>query len=655
MPLVTLNNASLAYGHVPLLDRAEFAIDSGERVALIGRNGAGKSSLIQVIAGGRILDDGVLWKKPGLKLAVVDQEPALEPNDTAYAAVAKGLAAQHALLDEYEALLESGAHDDETMERLSEVQHELTESGGWEVKRHIEMALKRLTLESDVLVSACSGGMKKRIALAQALVSDPELLVLDEPTNHLDIDAIAWLENLLLEFRGAVLFVTHDRTFLDRVATRVVELDRGRLLSFPGNYAAYQTRKAEQVEIEKVVNAKFDKFLALEEVWIRKGVEARRTRNEGRVLRLERLRRERAARRERQGRVQISIDDNLRSGKLVAELTHVSKSFSTAPVVRDLTLRILRGDKIGIIGPNGAGKSTLIKMILGELEPDKGEIKRGTKLEIAYFDQFRGALNDEATLVDTISPGSEWVEVNGARKHVMTYLADFLFPPERANAKVGALSGGERNRLLLARLFARPANILVLDEPTNDLDIDTLELLETLLQDYAGTVILVSHDRAFLDNVVTQVLAFDGDGRWIENPGGHSEWLAYLARRSGARSAGREAARPAGTPPSRVAAAPPSQAAALPAGAGRKSKLSYKDARELESLPGRIAGLEKEQESITARLANPASYTDTGTDVAALSARAGEIETELLQALERWEALEQKPDRAADEPVLRGV
>jgi ATP-binding cassette subfamily F protein uup len=358
------------------------------------------------------------------------------------------------------------------------------------------------------------------------------------------------------------------------------------------------------------------------------------------VLRLERLRRERAARRERQGRVQIAIDDNLRSGKLVAELTHVSKAFGTAAnrqtVVRDLTLRILRGDKIGIIGPNGAGKSTLIKMILGELEPDSGEIKRGTKLEIAYFDQFRGALNDEATLVDTISPGSEWVEVNGARKHVMTYLADFLFPPERANAKVGALSGGERNRLLLARLFARPANILVLDEPTNDLDIDTLELLETLLQDYAGTVILVSHDRAFLDNVVTQVLAYDGDGRWVENPGGHTEWQAYLARRAGARSAEREAAKPAGAA---AAGAQPSQAAA---GGGRKSKLSYKDARELESLPGRIAALEKEQETITARLADPASYGDAGIDVAALNARAGEIEAELLQALERWEALEQK-------------
>ncbi|MDB5806441.1 MAG: ATP-binding cassette protein [Betaproteobacteria bacterium] len=631
MPLVTLDNASLAYGHVPLLDRAEFNLDAGERVALIGRNGAGKSSLIQVMSGRRILDDGTLWKKPGLKFAVVDQEPALEPTDTAYEAVARGLAEQYALLDEYDRLLESGAEDDATMNRLHDVQHQLTETGGWEVKRHIDMALERLSLAPDVLVSACSGGMKKRIALAQALVSNPELLVLDEPTNHLDIDAIAWLENLLLEFRGAVLFVTHDRAFLDRVATRVIELDRGRLLSFPGNYAAYQLRKAEQVEVEKVVNAKFDKFLAQEEVWIRKGVQARRTRNEGRVLRLESLRRERTARRERQGRVTIAVDDGLRSGKLVAEFTNVSKAFGGKTVVRDLNLRILRGDKIGIIGPNGAGKSTLIKMMLGELEQDGGEIKRGTKLEIAYFDQFRVALNDEATLADTISPGSEWVEVNGARKHIMTYLSDFLFPPERANAKVGALSGGERNRLLLARLFARPANILVLDEPTNDLDIDTLELLETLLQDYAGTVILVSHDRAFLDNVVTQVLAYDGDGRWVENPGGHSEWQAYLARRAGARTSERVES---------VAKAP--TAAETPAPDKRKGKMSYKDARELEALPGQIAALEEEQRLLTARLANPQTYNETGVNINALNARVGEIENELLVALERWEVLEQK-------------
>jgi len=635
MPLVTLDNASLAYGHVPLLDRAQFALDAGERVALIGRNGAGKSSLIQVISGRRILDDGTLWKKPGLKFAVVDQEPALEPEDTAFAAVAKGLAEQHALLTEYEDLLETAGEDPAKLARISELEHEITESNGWEIKRHVDLALQRLGLDAHVKVSACSGGMKKRIALARALVGSPELLVLDEPTNHLDIEAIAWLENLLLEFRGAVLFVTHDRAFLDRVSTRVVELDRGRLLSFPGNYSAYQTRKAEQIEVEKVVNAKFDKFLAQEEVWIRKGVEARRTRNEGRVLRLEQLRRDRMARRERQGQVNIAIDDSQRSGKLVAEFTDVSKNFGSKVIVHGLNLRILRGDKIGIIGPNGAGKSTLIKLLLGEIEPDSGEVKRGTKLEVAYFDQFRVALNDESTLADTISPGSEWVEVNGARKHVMTYLSDFLFPPERANAKVSALSGGERNRLLLARLFARPANILVLDEPTNDLDIDTLELLESLLQDYAGTVILVSHDRAFLDNVATQVLAYDGaggvPGRWLENPGGHSEWQAFLVRRNEAEAVARAAAAPA-----------TKAAAAAPAPDRRKAKLSYKDARELETLPQKIAALEEEQKTLTARLADPGTYAQAGVNVTQLNTRVGEIENELLVALERWEELEQK-------------
>jgi len=633
MPLATLDAADLAYGHVPLLDHADFAIDSGERVALIGRNGVGKSSLLAVLAGKRKLDDGAVWLRPGLRLAVVDQEPDLLPSDTVFAAVAGGLALQSALLAQYEALLARGADEPDALAGLGELEARMAESGAWDVPRRVEAALERLGLAADAVVGECSGGTKKRIALARALVGEPELLLLDEPTNHLDIEGIAWLEDLLVGFRGAVLLITHDRAFLDRVATRVVELDRGRLLSFPGNFAAYQARKAEQVEVERVVNAKFDKFLKAEEVWIRKGVEARRTRNEGRVRRLERLRRARSERRERQGAVVLAVDNSARSGKLVAEFTAVSKGWEQVTAVRELTTTIMRGDKIGIIGPNGAGKSTLIRLLLGQIEPDAGEVRLGTRLEIAYFDQFRAVLDDNATLIDTISPGSEWVETGApdgvARKHVMTYLADFLFPPERAQAKVGALSGGERNRLLLARLFARPANLLVLDEPTNDLDIDTLELLESMLQDYSGTVILVSHDRAFLDNVVTEVLAFEGDGRWTANPGGYSEWQAVLARR--AQAPGKNAAAAAAQANARVAA---------PAAQARRPRLSYKDARALEALPGQIDALEAEQVALNARLADPDIYVKAPHEVARASARIEAIERELLLALERWDLLE---------------
>ena len=629
MALLSLEKAAVAYGHVPLLDRADFSIDSGERVALIGRNGVGKSTLLQVCAGGRKLDDGVLWKKPGLRLAAVDQEPVLDDRDTAYAAVAGGMAAQQALLAEYETLMAGLGDAPESADRLTRVEERIAQSGAWDIERRVDATLERLGIEPGARVADCSGGMKKRIALARALVGEPELLLLDEPTNHLDIDAIAWLERMIREFRGGVLMVTHDRTFLDNTATRVVELDRGRLLSFPGNYRAYQVRKAAQIEIEKVVNAKFDKFLAQEEVWIRKGVEARRTRNEGRALRLEKLRRERAARRERLGSVTIALDDSTRSGKLVAEFSAVSKAWGANTVVRDLSLRIQRGDKLGIVGPNGAGKSTLIKLLLGEIEPDLGTVRRGTRLAVAYFDQFRDALDESATLVDTISPGSEWVEVAGQRKHVMSYLGDFLFAPERAHARVAALSGGERNRLLLARLFAQPANLLVMDEPTNDLDIDTLELLETLLQEYAGTFILVSHDRAFLDNVVTQVLAFDDEGRWVENPGGFDDWCAYLARRGAAAAVTATAAEIAN----------PTDSTAAPVAPAR-GKLSFKEARELDLLPGRIVVLEAEQQGLSARIADPDFYLGTPRELPTVRARIEAIEIELLDALERWEALE---------------
>ena len=650
MPLIVLEKAELAFGHVPLLDRADLSIEAGERIALIGRNGAGKSSLLRILNGTGMLDDGRVIKETGLRLALVDQEPRFIENDSAYAAVASGLGEEHALLDEYEVLLMQETHDDASFARMAELEPLLAESGAWDLKRRIDMALEKLHIDPKALVGAASGGMKKRIALARALVGEPQLLILDEPTNHLDIESIAWLEDLLVAHKGAVLFVTHDRAFLDRVATRVVELDRGRLLSYPGNFSAYQTRKAGQLEVERVVNAKFDKFLKEEEVWIRKGIQARRTRNEGRVLRLEALRRERAARSERSGRVNLAVDDSSRSGKVVAELTDVAKSFGARVIVKELTLRILRGDKIGLVGPNGAGKSTLIKLILGDLEPDAGEIKRGTKLEVAYFDQFRTKLDDEATLADTISPGSDWVEIGERKTHVMTYLSDFLFPPERAKAKVSSLSGGERNRLLLARLFARPANLLVLDEPTNDLDIDTLELLETLLQDYTGTVILVSHDRAFLDNVVTQVLVHTPDaanpGSWTENPGGYSEWQAVLKRRF---AQGRR-------PESVVAQGvqkngSPNRPAPTVSGHvvnEKRVKLNYKEGRELDALPGRIAALETEQKMLEQKLADPATYDATaagaagGAGIAALRARFEIIETELMQALERWDVLENK-------------
>ncbi|WP_305073635.1 ATP-binding cassette domain-containing protein [Propionivibrio sp.] len=633
MPHLILSDASLAYGHVPLLDHAELQIDPGERVALIGRNGCGKSSLLRALAGQGALDDGSVWRQPGIRLGYVPQEPPFDPALSVFEAVVAGMGDISALLAEYHAvshaMAESSADHDVLLERLHHLQGELEARNAWSFEAQAERVIQRFSLDPDASVGTLSGGQKKRLALAQALAVTPELLLLDEPTNHLDIGAIEWLEELLLSSGVSLVFITHDRRFLDRVATRIVELDRGLLQSFPGRFADYQMRKEQMLHDETVQNAKFDKFLAQEEVWIRKGVEARRTRNEGRVLRLEQLRRERAARRERQGKVDLALDAGDKSGKLVAELVNVSKSFGDKRVVRDFSCRLQRGDKIGLIGPNGAGKTTLLRLILGELKPDAGTVRLGTKLQVAYFDQFRTQLDEEAVLVDVISPGSDFVQIGNERKHVIGYLGDFLFAPERARSPVKSLSGGERNRLLLARLFARPANVLVLDEPTNDLDIDTLELLEQLLQDYHGTLFLVSHDRAFLDNVVTQTIAAEGDGFWREYAGGYQDWADYQARRKAEEtSAPMKRAEPERTEP----------AAKVRADGNRK--LSYKETRELSELPGRISALEDEQKEIGLQLEDPALYQADPLKANALSERLAEIDDELLVLLERWEELE---------------
>ncbi len=635
MPLLQLSRVSLAYGHVPLLDRVDLVVEPGERIGLIGRNGTGKSTLLKIIEGLVAADDGKVWRAPQLKLASVSQEPAFRAGQSVFEAVAEGLGKGTKLLVDYHAATHAlalhggdGHHADDAalMERMQHLQEELDASDGWSLQHRIEATLSRLQLSEDDPVSELSGGLKKRVALARALVMAPDLLLLDEPTNHLDFTAIEWLEEMLLGFAGSVLLVTHDRRFLDSVALRIVELDRGHLSAYPGNYRAYQQKKAEGLETEAVHQRKFDKVLAQEEVWIRKGIEARRTRNEGRVRRLEALRLERAARRDRVGKVGLELAEGERSGRLVAELDQAGKHYGDKRVVEKFSCRILRGDKVGLIGPNGSGKTTLLRLILGEIRPDSGKVHRGTRLAVAYFDQFREVLDEEATLGETISLGSDHVEVNGVKKHVIGYLGDFLFPPERVRAPVKSLSGGERNRLLLARLFSRPANVLVLDEPTNDLDIETLELLESLLQEYEGTLFLVSHDREFLDNVVTQTIASEGGGEWKEYAGGYSDWQRARSRDSRVP----ETAKP------KTAALEPRRRTQS------KGKLGYKDERELVGLPARLEALEQEQGEIAGRLADPALYRDRPGEVKPLQARHAAIEKELTQFLARWEELEAK-------------
>jgi ATP-binding cassette subfamily F protein uup len=571
MALLTLLAAQLAYGEHPLLDRAEFSLEAGERIGLIGRNGTGKSSLLGAIAGTVALDDGELRKRDRLRVVLVQQEPDLKIDPS--------------------------------------------------VKGHkLEEFMHRFGVDPDRAPDGMSGGERKRAALAHAFALEPDLLLLDEPTNHLDIDGIVQLENLLLRIPTAIV-ITHDRAFLDRVATRILELDRGQLFSFAGNFSYYERTKAAQLASEAVMQRKFDKFWAQEEIWIRKGIQARRTRNEGRVRRLERLREARAARRERSGNINLNVASGQRSGKLVAELSAVSKRFAEREIVKDLDLIITRGDRIGLIGPNGAGKTTLIKLILGTLEPDAGGVRLGSNVQVAYFDQMREQLREDLTVAETISPGSEWVELAGGKKHVMSYLGDFLFPPRRANSPVRMLSGGERNRLLLARLFARPANVLVLDEPTNDLDIESLELLEAALQDYDGTLLLVSHDRAFLDNVVTQTLAAEGGGKWKEYAGGYSDWVR---QRSAPLAKGE-----------RVSSERGGQAKA-------RVRLSYKETRELEALPGEIEALETEQKLLSEKMSAADYYKQAPAALRGDQARSASIAKLLDEKLERWQALEAK-------------
>ncbi|WP_028997358.1 ATP-binding cassette domain-containing protein [Azohydromonas australica] len=623
MALLTLTNAHLAFGHVPLLDGASFALEAGERVALIGRNGAGKSSLLKILAGLDKPDDGLLQLQQGLRRFYVAQEPVFEPGATVFDAVSVGVAEARSLRERYERH-ESG--DD-----LDALQTRIEQLGGWTWEQRVEQTLQHLNLDAEAQVAALSGGTKKRVALAQALVAAPDVLLLDEPTNHLDLDAIEWLQELLNAWKGALVLISHDRAFIDAVATRIVELDRGVLRSYPGNFSAFESTKARELESEALANARADKLLAQEEVWIRKGVEARRTRSVSRVNRLHVLREQRVQRRESLGQVRLELDAGVPTGKIVAELQHVGMRFGDKELIKDFSATILRGDKVGLIGPNGVGKTTLLKLILGELEPSSGSIRRGSNLQVAYFDQMRGVLNLDATLADTISPGSEWVEIGGQRKHVMSYLGDFLFAPARANSPVRTLSGGERNRLLLARLFALPANVLVLDEPTNDLDIDTLELLEDLLQSYPGTVFLVSHDRRFLDNVVTSTIAWEGDvspGRWREYEGGYEDWKIQKARSLAAVEAA--APKPAAAP----APAPAPAAAPKPA-----RKLGYKEQRELDALPARIDALEAEQKTLAEQLSDPDLYVRDPQSATQMHERVAQIEEALMEALERWEAL----------------
>jgi len=628
MPLITLDHISMAYGHLPLLEDASMQIEPRERVCVIGRNGTGKSTLLQIMGGDVAPDAGTVWTLPGTRTARLVQDVPLSDNRPVFDIVSEGLGELGDLAAAYHhaaiAVAEHGTAA--SLATLGRLQHELDERDGWSVEQRVETVLQRLDLPPDTIVDTLSGGWKRRVLLARALVAQPDLLLLDEPTNHLDIEAMMWLETFLVDYPGAIVFVTHDRVFLQRVATRIVELDRGRLTSWPGDYATFLRKKDEWLANEAIHNDKFDKRLAQEEAWLRQGVKARRTRDEGRVRRLMAMREERAARRGLVGAVRMQADASGRSGQMVFEADQVTKSFDDVPVVQNVSTRVMRGDRIGLIGPNGAGKTTLLRMLIGELEPDSGEVRRGANVQIAYYDQQREQLDPERTVFDTVGDGNDTVTVNGRTQHVHGYMRDFLFSPERVNSPVKALSGGERNRLLLARLFTRPANVLVLDEPTNDLDIETLELLEAFLTDWMGTLLLVSHDRAFIDDVVTSTLVFEGDGRVQEFVGGYQDWL---------RQRGEPAVAGESSAPRREKAPEPTETARTP-----KAKLSYREQQELQQLPARIEALEAEQRRLEKAVAGADFYKEPAETIKQTLARIDGVREELAAVYARWDELD---------------
>jgi ATP-binding cassette subfamily F protein uup len=649
VPLVALDSIHHAYGHLPLLEGTSFQVEPGERVAILGRNGAGKSTLLQVLSGELAPDRGTVWRQPGARAARLVQDVPLSTTAPVFDVVAEGLGDLAGLVQDYHhAAVEVAASGDRrSLERLGALQHELEERDGWRLEQRVELVLSRLALPADVPVDTLSGGWKRRVLLARALVAQPDLLLLDEPTNHLDVESIEWLEAFLLEYDGAVVFVTHDRAFLERLATRIVELDRGRVTSWPGDYAAFVRKKEAWLASEAVQNEKFDKRLAQEEAWLRQGIKARRTRDEGRVKALLAMRAERAARREQLGRVRLDVSMAETTGRVVVEAEHLRKIYGEAVVVADFSTRILRGDRVGLIGPNGAGKTTLLRLLLGELVPDAGEVRRGTNVHVAYYDQQREQLDPERTVVDTLADGNDTVEVNGQRRHVYGYLQDFLFSQERARSPVMALSGGERNRLLLARLFTRPANVLVLDEPTNDLDLETLELLEALLVAWPGTLLLVSHDRRFMDNVITSTLVFEGDGRIGEYVGGYDDWRRQITSGAGSRQSGVDkdtvGSRERGVGSRKDPVGSDKDAGGTVKGVTAppsRRKLSFKEQRELEGLPARIEALEAEQARLEAEVSSPHFYQKPAAEMHAVLARLEALPAELEASLRRWDELD---------------